>query len=76
MFTRYDLLPIRIDQAIRQAAILGAFPPVGASSAQGGAQVTLAAIAYAQRQLCIRDRSCSEALESRLKESLSREIHS
>ena len=49
MFTRYDLLPIRIDQAIRQAAILGAFPPVGASSAQGGAQVTLAALAYAQR---------------------------
>ena len=31
MLTRYDLLPVRIDQAIRQAAILGAFPPVGAS---------------------------------------------
>lgn len=27
MLTRYDLLPVRVDQAIRQAAILGAFPP-------------------------------------------------
>ena len=51
MLTRYDFLPICVDQAIRQAAILSAFPPVGASSAQGGAQVTLAAITYAQRPM-------------------------
>ena len=51
MLTRYDLLPICVDQAIRQAAILGSFTPVGASSAQGGAQVTLAAITYAQRSV-------------------------
>ena len=48
MLTRYDLLPVRVDQAIRQAAILGAFPRLAFVRSRR-TQVTLAAIAYAQR---------------------------